>query len=214
MTRRPFRALQFGLRTATVVLSLIAVALAYHTNYLHRERAARAMIVRLGGRFVVRDPGIIIHEENGTIRDLRTWKQRLRATLQPMLPLEILEVRLGGPRPPQPPRSLDGRGISRSWHAALDPTNKIPVRFPEWEAKVAATDADVAQLRGLPIVEYLDLSYTQVTDAIVDDLCSLPRLRIVRLERTLMTSHGLDELRRRLPECLVSLTDSPPPPTP
>jgi hypothetical protein len=83
------------------------------------------------------------------------------------------------------------------------------VRFPDWQTHKQVTDADVARLRGLPLIEYLDLSYSEVTDAIIDDLCSLPRLRLVRLEETGMTSVGLNELRRRRPDCIVSLDDSP-----
>jgi len=191
-----------------VALSLVCVLLAYYAHGLHRDRAAVATILRLGGTYRVRNPVILICEEDGTVHDSRSQGQKLLGKLRPVLAMEIVEVYLGG----KPPRRLpDPRGIGTSWKLALDPTNKAPVHFPDWEAKLAATDADIAELRGLPVVEFLDLSYTQVTDAIVDDLCSLPRLRLVRLEGTRMTSHGLDELRRRRPDCLVSLTDWPSP---
>ncbi len=200
MSRRLLSETQFGLLSAIVVLSLLGVLLAFHANRVHRDRAAVAMIDRLGGTFRVRDPGILIAYEDGRIDDHRTWKQRLRAPFHSELPSEIVEVRLGGPS--QPLRPADSVGISRTWRAALDPANKTPVRFPEWEAKIAATDADVARLRGLPLVEYLDLSYTHVTDAAIDDLCSLPRLRLARLEGTRLPPNGLSELRSRRPDPL------------
>jgi hypothetical protein len=202
--RSLLRRTQFGLHTTAFVFALLGALLALYANRLHRDRAAVAMIHRLGGTFLVRDPGILICEEDGTIHDHRTWKQRLRARFRPVLPAEIVEVGLGGPRPPRP---ADGVGTHVPWRAARRRPG-IPVRFPDWQARARATDADVARLRGLPLVEYLDLSYTEVTDAIIDDLCSLPRLRLVRLEETRTTSAGLDELRRRRPDCIVSLTDS------
>ncbi|MFO0901262.1 MAG: hypothetical protein U0836_27870 [Pirellulales bacterium] len=212
MPHRLRRATRFGLRSAVVVLSLLGALLAFYANRVHRDRAAVAMIDRLGGTFRERDPVILIQEEDGdTIRDQRTWQPRLKAKFRSVLPWQIVEVGLGGPRPPKPP---DGRGVHVPWRARLgSPARElaasgIPVRFPDWQAHTRATDADVARLRGLPLVEYLDLSYTDVTDAIIDDLCSLPRLRLVRLEETRLTPNGLSELRRRRPDCIVSLKDS------
>jgi hypothetical protein len=202
---------RFGLRSVIVALSLSCVLLAYHAHGLHRDRTAASAILRLGGTYRVRNPVVLICEEDGTVHDDRSQGQKLLGMLRPVFSMEIIEIYLGG----KPPRRLpDPRGISTSWKLALDPTNKLPVHFPDLEAKIPATDADVSELRGLPILEFLDLSYTQVTDAVVDDLCSLPRLRLVRLEGTRMTSQGLAELRRRRPDCLISLTDWPPPPPP
>ncbi len=194
---------RFGLRSAALVVALLGGLLAIYAQRLQRDRAAIAMIARLGGTYFVRDPVIIIHHEDGTARDDRTWKQRLRGQLQPGLPWEVVQIGLGGQRPREP---HDGAGIGGDWSEISFGSR---VRFPEWQAHTPATDADLALLSGLPSLECLDLAYTHVTDAAIDDLCSLPRLRLVRLDGSRFTASGLENLRRRLTRCQVFLDSSP-----
>jgi hypothetical protein len=194
---------RFGLRSVALVVALLGGLLAIYSLRLQRDRAAGAMILRLGGTYRVSNPVIIIHHEDCTVQDDRTWKQRLRGRLQPVLPWDVVQVCLGGQRPREP---HDGAGIGGDWSEISFGSR---VRFPEWHAHTPATDADVALLRGLPSLECLDLAYTHVTDAAIDDLCSLPRLRIVRLDGSRFTAGGLENLRRRLPKCRVFPAASP-----
>lgn len=64
-------------------------------------------------------------------------------------------------------------------------------------------DAEAPILLGVPKLEWLDLSDTQVSDRSVATLKHLRALRTLNLRNTKVTPQGVDELRRALPACRI-----------
>ena len=70
------------------------------------------------------------------------------------------------------------------------------------------TDAGLAHLTGLPVMEKLGLSGTGVTDAGLAHLAGLTKLKILNLPNSYIgqvTEAGIIELRKALPNCRISL---------
>ena len=86
------------------------------------------------------------------------------------------------------------------------------VAMSSHEARVPASDADLAILRGFDRLEYVDIEFSDVTDAAIDDLCSLPQLKYLRLGGSKITPQGIAELRRRKPNLAIAVLRPQPPP--
>ncbi|HUT13695.1 MAG TPA: leucine-rich repeat domain-containing protein [Thermoguttaceae bacterium] len=58
-------------------------------------------------------------------------------------------------------------------------------------------------LKGLTRIEELDLRFTQITDAGLDQLKGLANLRSLNLSRTQVTEEGVRRLQQALPNCEI-----------
>jgi hypothetical protein len=72
-------------------------------------------------------------------------------------------------------------------------------------SRTAITDTGVAHLAGLSKMATLDLSRTNITDASVVHLSGMKNLETLDLRKTQVTSTGFAELRKALPNCMISL---------
>ena len=69
------------------------------------------------------------------------------------------------------------------------------------------TDANLAHVRDLTRLEWLDATHTEVTDAGLANLQGLTRLRTLELTRTKVTPSGIVRLKRVLPNCRITYGD-------
>lgn len=72
-------------------------------------------------------------------------------------------------------------------------------------SRTAITDKGLACLAGLNKMRTLDLSRTDITDDSVVVLSGMKDLEMLDLRKTQMTSKGFSELRKALPNCMISL---------
>lgn len=66
------------------------------------------------------------------------------------------------------------------------------------------SDVQLAQLKNLSRLQYLDLRYSRISDRTVGELTRMRSLARLNLRGTLISNEGLDRLRRSLPECQIS----------
>ena len=66
------------------------------------------------------------------------------------------------------------------------------------------SDVDLRYLSALPVLEWLDLDDTQITDAGLDYLVALSSLRDLWLKRTHVTEQGVAALQHALPNCKIT----------
>jgi len=77
------------------------------------------------------------------------------------------------------------------------------------------TDAGLEHLKGLTKLRYLHLDYTKVTDAGLEHLKGLTSLTELDIHNTKVTDEGVKKLRKALPNCKIrSSYDDPRPPQP
>jgi len=74
-------------------------------------------------------------------------------------------------------------------------------RLRLWRTKTS--DAGAARLASLKSLQSLDLAETAITDQALEALATLPQLRDLYLEGTKVTAAGVDDLRKRAPNCRV-----------
>jgi hypothetical protein len=72
----------------------------------------------------------------------------------------------------------------------------------------AVTDNDLAQLKGLTSLQYLNLNGTQVTDAGLEQLKNFTTLVNLYLDHTQVTDAGMAELQLALPACEIIYSSS------
>jgi internalin A len=65
------------------------------------------------------------------------------------------------------------------------------------------TDASLPRLKSLPRLEYLLLNGTKVTDAGMECLGGLTQLRVLSLENTQVTDAGIMQLQQFLPNTRI-----------
>jgi internalin A len=65
------------------------------------------------------------------------------------------------------------------------------------------TDASLPRLKSLPRLEYLHLNGTKVTDAGMECLGGFTQLRVLRFENTGVTDAGVMELQQFLPNTQI-----------
>jgi len=65
-------------------------------------------------------------------------------------------------------------------------------------------EVQLAQLKNLSRLQYLDLSHSRISDRAVDELTPMRSLARLDVRGTRISSEGLDRLRRALPECQIS----------
>ena len=93
--------------------------------------------------------------------------------------------------------------------------NLSQVRFISFEAPVGRcgfprdiNDSDVRALGNLGSLEVLILNDTRITDACLDDLAKLKKLRKLFISRTFISPNGAEALRQSLPGCEIRCEES------
>lgn len=64
-------------------------------------------------------------------------------------------------------------------------------------------DAGMHEIAKIHSLAILDIRNTQITDAAIDDICSLPNLAWLVVEGSQISDEGVQELKERLPNCVV-----------
>lgn len=67
------------------------------------------------------------------------------------------------------------------------------------------TDVGLKYLKNLKSLKELDLFYTKVTDKGIQELASVKSLTLLMLHGTKVTQKGIDELKKKLPNCYITL---------
>lgn len=67
------------------------------------------------------------------------------------------------------------------------------------------TDAGLKHLKDLKSLKELDLFNTKVTDKGIQELASVKSLTLLMLHGTKVTQKGIDELKKKLPNCYITL---------
>lgn len=80
------------------------------------------------------------------------------------------------------------------------------VRLEVYGTKLPLTDQAFARLPTLRNLEHLVICEHPITDATLSRLSSLRKLKRLILARTNVSQSGVDELRRRLPDCEIDWT--------
>ena len=65
------------------------------------------------------------------------------------------------------------------------------------------TSAGIAPLTALKNLTKLDLTQTEVDDAVVGPLSQMKSLRALRIRRTKITAAGFEKLKAALPDCEI-----------
>ncbi len=66
-------------------------------------------------------------------------------------------------------------------------------------------DSGMKYLKGLESLQELDLVNTKVTDEGIQELSSLKNLDMLKLRGTKVTPKGIDKLKKKLPDCYITL---------
>jgi len=72
-------------------------------------------------------------------------------------------------------------------------------------ADTKITDAGLKYLKNLKSLKELDLFNTKVTDKGIQELASVKSLTLLMLHGTKVTQKGIDELKKKLPNCYITL---------
>ena len=101
-----------------------------------------------------------------------------------------------------PPRvDPGGAGISDRGVCSLSDCRSLTAIYLYGEQ---ITDDGVAALTRLPNLEYLNLGSTQITDKSIEHFAKMKSLQSLGVSGTWISRPGVEELRRRLPDCQVT----------
>lgn len=163
---------QFTLRVFMTGITLLAVTLGAVGLWIapaERQRAAVAMVLRIGGHVGYSDASV---DESSLIRYLREW-----------LPRDYFDavVMVG----------FDGTRATDDDLAALQGLTELREL---WLIDTRVTDTGLAHLHKFPHLQELWLDGTEVTDTGLVQLQEIPQLRYLNLEHTKVSDSGLRHL--------------------
>ena len=176
-----WRWLQFSLRTAFVVITVLCVGLTLWVVPAERQRRVVAAIEALGGKVRHVEP-YQAASNSFPVTLLRRW-------LPPDYFYEIEYVWLSNTR------------VTDAGLAHLQGLMGLKILSLH---STQVTDAGLAHLKGLTGLQILWLNGTQVTDAGLAHLQSLTGLRWLILTKTKVTDAGVAKLRQALPGCQIT----------
>jgi len=179
------RELRFSIRSLLVVVTLIAICLAWSVYPVLRQRRAASFVERLGG-YVVYD-----YQFSNDGRFQRTPNTIVPAWMRKLLGDDwFSRIRV----------------VFDDTHATDDDLERImhlaDLRELQLD-KTNVTDAGMRHLKDSRQLICVAITNTPVTDAGFRELKQLPNLRELWIDGTTITDEGIDELKRALPTCEV-----------
>jgi hypothetical protein len=182
---------QYSLRTFLVLVTCVAIAIAWFANYARQRRAALAAIRQAGGNIQMyyREPGSesLLEEWFGRELfepvmkvDLRAGKVDNDLLRQIGVLKELRRLDLSNAR-------IDDDGIRQIAHLPLQEL---------WLQETKITDASAATLSQIKSLNFLQLNATSVSDSFLERLEPLPELENLGLRGTRVTSAGMKYVTR------------------
>jgi hypothetical protein len=220
------RLLQYRLRTLLILMTVIAVWLAWWSHKARRQREAVAALTTLSAKIVYDDytygsPPLLLVR---TRPYLPKWLVKLLGkdyfanVISVSLPTEVSDADLAPLRGLADLEELD-LGRTRITEAGLEHLKKLTTlkelrlgsskytdslgEFWGGQSGPRITDAGLQHLRHLAHLEVLDLDGTPVTDWGLQHLKELKSLRRLYLIETEVTDEGVARLRQSLPNCKI-----------
>jgi Leucine-rich repeat (LRR) protein len=182
---------QYSLRTFLVLVTCVALAIAWFANHARQRRAALESIRQAGGsiQMYYREPNSETLLEKWFGRELfePVMKVDLRKGIVDNELLRHIGVLKELKRLDLTDAQIDDEGLHGIAHLPL---------VELWLQNTKITDAPAATLSQLKSLEFLQLNANSLTDAFLEHLEVLPELDNLGLRGTLVTNAGLKHLSR------------------
>ena len=169
---------QFGLRTALVVVAVIAIVLAWHMRNFNRQRSAIARVLQLGGRvtydyqLVPKANGLNSHVSDSKPSALGSW-------------LGVDHVQ-------------DLSSVDLAQTNVTDDDLRLIVRVRSLHGvdlqKTKLTNSLLERLKSLSDLQFLNLHDTRVDDQCLEYILCHKHLRLLQLSKTDFSNAGLGRL--------------------